>query len=137
MTLPQSDAGFVTSDLSCFTTGVPFTTAVCDTNNGAAAWRNITWYPCETEQETKHTSLLKKYATAAISKENIDEIAADLYHKTNDSTSVSIQDLKYAAVILEKMINLETLDIPILNSVFASVSNLMDVDSSKLGSFLK
>ena len=135
VTLPESDAGFVTSDLSCFTTGVPFLTAICEVDKHVAVWKNVTWHDCEMEQETKHTSRLRAYATTTINKENVHKISANLSSETQDPSSLSNQDVTYAAITLMKMADMENLDISVVKSTSETVSNLMNVNSSILGNF--
>ena len=135
VTLPRSEAGSVTSDLSCSTTGLPFATAVCEVFNGTASWQNITWNPCQLKQDTNHTKNLTEYAKMTINKENADEIAANLFSETKNPVSLSNQDVTIAAVVLEKITDLAEVDIPVMESVSATVSNLMSLDPSSLGTF--
>ena len=135
VTLPESEAGTVTSDLSCFTTGEAFTTAVCEINKGSSSWTNITWHPCDMEEETDHTKILRGYVNTTITMENVDEIAVVLSSETKHPFSLSNEDMTYAAVALEKITDLEKLDYTVVKSVSSTVSNLMNLDQSKLGSF--
>ena len=133
VTLPRSEAGSVTSDLSCFTTGVPFATAVCEVFYGTASWENIAWHPCQLEPDTKHTKNLKEYANRAINEENVEEIAANLSSETKYPVSLSNQDVAYAVVTLEKITDLEEFDISVMESVSAAVSNLMSLNPNSIG----
>ena len=137
VTLPESEAGTVTSDLSCFSTGEAFTTAVCDINNGSFSWTNITWHPCDMEEETNHTKILRGYVNTTITMENVDEIAVNLSSETKYPFSLSKEDMTYAAVILEKITDVKELGFSVVKSVSSTVSNLMNLDGSKLGSFHK
>ena len=133
--LLESDAASVTSDLSCFSTGEPFITAECVINDGSASWANITWHPCDMEKETIHTRILKRHEKSAITMENVKEVAVNLSSETKDPTSLSKEDMTYATVILEKITDVEKLDISVIKCVLSAVSNLMNLDRSKLGSF--
>ena len=135
VTLPRSDAGSVTSDLSCFTTGIPFTTAVCEVKNDVASWKNIIWQPCEMEDDTIHTKQLKEYANVAINNEVVQQIAANLSTETKDPISLSNQDILYTVVTLGKITDLVELDITVVNNVLAIVGNLMGAEVSNLGIF--
>ena len=70
-----------------------------------------------------------------INKENVDEIAANLFSETKNPVSLSNQDVTIAAVVLEKITDLAEVDIPVMESVSATVSNLMSLDPSSLGTF--
>ena len=136
VTLPESGAGPVISDLSCFKTGEPFLTAECQVNsNLTAAWENMTWHPCQLDQNTNHTNILKEYANKKINSKNVNEMAANLSIVTKEPSSLSNQDVTYAAVTLEKITYLKKLDISVINNVSNTVSNLMETDPGILGNF--
>ena len=136
VTLPESDAGLVTSSFSCFKTGEPFLTAECQVSgHDTAAWENLTWHPCQLDQNTNHTNILKEYAKKTINSENVNEIADNLSFVTKEPSSLSNQDVTYAAFTLEKITDLNKSDISVIKSVSEIISNLMETDPSILGNF--